>query len=429
MRSDLPADWQPAFIGDLINQGRLIVNDGYRAKNSELGEEGLPFARAGNLRDGFHLGDADHLATENIARAGTKISMPEDVVFTSKGTVGRFAFVRSDTPTFVYSPQLCFWRVVDRITLDPRFLFMWMYGPECVRQFTALKGQTDMADYISLRDQHTIRVLLPPIDEQTRISTILGVLDDKIDSNRRLAARQDRLCMALFEHISHDDPVPGVLGDYVELIPGRSYATKDLDAPDETTGLLTLKVVEGGGGFTPAGIRPYSGRFKLAQIANPGDIIVAHTDLTQRATVLGSPAIVRPVSGFDKFVASMHVPIVRPRDQRISTTFLYYLLRSPRFHEYAYSRSHGTTVMMLSKHAIAKFTTAIPNTAVLARFDVSAGPSLRQVNCLHVESETLTRLREDLLPRLISGQIRVPDTLDPEEVIGPAAEEFMAATR
>lgn len=40
------------------------------------------------------------------------------------------------------------------------------------------------------------------------------------------------------------------------------------------------------------------------------------------------------------------------------------------------------------------------------------------------ESRTLTALRDTLLPKLISGEIRVPDTTDPEEVIGPAAEQL-----
>jgi type I restriction enzyme S subunit len=62
--------------------------------------------------------------------AGSKVSEAGDVVFTSKGTVGRFAFVRDDTPRFVYSPQLCFWRSLDRQVIEPRFLYYWMFGRE-----------------------------------------------------------------------------------------------------------------------------------------------------------------------------------------------------------------------------------------------------------------------------------------------------------
>ena len=217
MKCELPPNWQPTLVGDLIEAGHLIVNDGYRAKNSELGEEGIPFARAGNIRDGFHLNGVDHLATENIARAGAKISMPEDVVFTSKGTVGRFAFVRRDTPRFVYSPQLCFWRVTDRATLNPRFLFLWMHGPECARQFDALKGQTDMADYISLRDQRKVRVSLPPVAQQERISSVLGALDDKIDSNALMSKTLIAIGAALVERSQRLASIPVLVGDVAQF--------------------------------------------------------------------------------------------------------------------------------------------------------------------------------------------------------------------
>ena len=124
MRTRL-ATWDNAR---LIENGFLEIGDGYRAKNSELGPIGLPFARAGNIDNGFHFEDADLLDEKNINRAGSKISRAGDVVFTSKGTVGRFAFVTSETPKFVYSPQLCYWRIKNSSIIDPRYLFYGCMG-------------------------------------------------------------------------------------------------------------------------------------------------------------------------------------------------------------------------------------------------------------------------------------------------------------
>src|ERR1019366_10229674 len=90
-------------VSELIAAGQLVVGDGYRAKNDELSTDGIPFARAGNINKGFQFSDADHFPEANLNRVGNKISQPGDVVFTSKGTVGRFAFVRPETPRFVYS--------------------------------------------------------------------------------------------------------------------------------------------------------------------------------------------------------------------------------------------------------------------------------------------------------------------------------------
>src|SRR5581483_12197263 len=75
-------------IADLIDQGILEIGDGYRAKNDELEDTGLPFARAGNINNGFNFEKADHFPLKHLQRVGSKISLPGDVVFTSKGTVG-----------------------------------------------------------------------------------------------------------------------------------------------------------------------------------------------------------------------------------------------------------------------------------------------------------------------------------------------------
>ena len=108
--------WTPHSTGDLIAEGSLSIGDGYRAKNSELSTSGLPFARAGNIDDGFQFDEADRFPEQALAKVGDKVSQPSDVVFTSKGTVGRLAFVRETTPRFVYAPQLCFWRSLERFS-------------------------------------------------------------------------------------------------------------------------------------------------------------------------------------------------------------------------------------------------------------------------------------------------------------------------
>lgn len=99
----MTGDFEQHEVEVLLSEGALLINDGYRAKNSELSNTGIPFARAGNIDGGFHFEDADRVPAHTLANVGLKRSLPGDVVFTSKGTVGRFAFVRDSTPEFVYS--------------------------------------------------------------------------------------------------------------------------------------------------------------------------------------------------------------------------------------------------------------------------------------------------------------------------------------
>jgi len=180
----------------LISQGVLQIGDGYRAKNEELGDEGLPFIRASNLNNGFDTESAERLRPESVAKAGPKLGKVGDVAFTSKGTIGRFARVGEGTDPFVYSPQVCYWRSLDPQTLQPIVLYCWMNTADFKRQIDAVAGQTDMAPYVSLQDQRRFKV--PRFsDSQHEIALCLAPLVAKQSLNtvesRSLVTLRDAL--------------------------------------------------------------------------------------------------------------------------------------------------------------------------------------------------------------------------------------------
>lgn len=181
---------------ELIAEGALEIGDGYRAKNDELGQPGLPFIRAGNLDAGFDVENADHVRDESVAKAGGKVSRAGDVAFTSKGTIGRFARVTQLTPRFVYSPQVCYWRSRDESRLHPAVLYCWMQSDELKQQIDAVAGQTDMAPYVSLRDQREMLVPLFPESQHAlgiRIATYLDRQAAGLAEIKTLAELRDTL--------------------------------------------------------------------------------------------------------------------------------------------------------------------------------------------------------------------------------------------
>ncbi|GMV19347.1 MAG: hypothetical protein AMXMBFR56_75710 [Polyangiaceae bacterium] len=173
------------LVSDLTADGVLQVGDGYRAKNDEMASEGLPFARAGNIDNGFDFAGADLLGSPGVSKAGDKVSRTCDVVFTSKGTVGRFAFVDPAMQAFVYSPQLCFWRSTDHAALSPFVLRQWMASRWFLDQVDRVKGQTDMAEYVSLRDQRAMRFPLATPESQVAIGAQLAELQRLVWKNER----------------------------------------------------------------------------------------------------------------------------------------------------------------------------------------------------------------------------------------------------
>ena len=434
--------WRRRDVGELIRDGSLTVGDGYRAKNSELAGSGLPFARAGNVADGFRFSDADRFPEDRLHRAGDKTSRPGDVVFTSKGTVGRFAFVRRDTEHFVYSPQLCFWRSLDREVIDPYFLYCWVRGPEFFGQFRGVAGQTDMAEYVSLTDQRRMFITLPPVAEQRTIAHILGTLDDKIELNRRMNATLEAIARALFRSWFVDfDPVrakmdgrdtglpkeiadlfpdrlvdselgeipdgwvPSRLDSVAAITKGRSYRRRELVASD--TALVTLKSFARGGGYRPDGLKPFRGVYKSEQVVQPGEVVVACTDVTQAAEVVGRSAIVGETPSFRTLVASLDILIVRPKSPAPGRVFIYYVTGTDDFVAHALARTTGTTVLHLSKDAVASFRFALPPTPLMERFAHGADVLRARIQTNSSAVGLLAGLRDNLLPKLVSGEVRV----------------------
>lgn len=194
------ADWiashelQERLVQELIDERTLLIGDGYRAKNSEMASDGLPFARAGNLKaDGLDLQGSELLSARGVAAAGHKIGKVGDVAFTSKGTVGRITRVSTRTGTFVYSPQICFWRTTSTERLNPNVLYRWMSSHAFTRQVAAVSTQTDMAPYVSLRDQRRMIVALPAPSAQQEIAKQLEAIDHMIAANASQSRTLGRL--------------------------------------------------------------------------------------------------------------------------------------------------------------------------------------------------------------------------------------------
>src|SRR5947207_3007534 len=83
--------------------------------------------------------------------------------------------------------------------LDPRFLYFYMRSQQFSRQLDAVKGETDMADYVSLTAQRRLQVPMPPLVLQLAIASVLGALDDKIHLNRRLNETLEAMARAIFK--------------------------------------------------------------------------------------------------------------------------------------------------------------------------------------------------------------------------------------
>ena len=394
-------------FADLMGQGILEIGDGYRAKLEELGGDGPFFLRAGLLIDqGFEWASAERFHSDFFPKMRSKLGQPGDTMVTTKGnSVGRTAYVPPGTPEFVYSPHLSYWRSADSSRLSSGFLRYWSKSPEFSLQLKSMAYGTDMAPYLSLADQRRLRISLPSISIQEAIAEILGSLDDKIAINGRISSNSRNLAVAVGQKMFYECQGDDVhLRDYAEIVKGTSY--RSVDIVEGADGLVSLKCVGRDGEFNSDGIKPYRGECKPAQIIEEGDIVVAQTDLTQKAEVIGRPVRASNLIGFRRLVASLDLIIVRPRNP-LSREMLFALLSTERFHDHAFAYCNGTTVLHLGARALPEYGFVMPGPDGIANATEVMRPLLDKSDQARREIQILTDLRDALLPKLISGDIQV----------------------
>lgn len=251
-------------------------------------------------------------------------------------------------------------------------------------------------------------IILPPISEQQTIASILSSLDDKIDllhrQNKTLEAMAETLFRQWFvEEVEEKDLVS--LDSLVETINGVSYKSSELN-PSKVA-MVSLKSFDRNGGFRIDGFKEFTGKFKDKQLVKEGDLIVAHTDITQDAEVIGNPALVIGDSRYDSFVISMDMVKVVPKVDWVSVEFLYFLMKTKEFKGHCEGHSNGSTVLHLSKQAIPSFEFYNPDINQIIVFTEYAKKLIQKKFKNHKQIHSLTQLRNSLLPKLMSGEVKV----------------------
>lgn len=261
------------------------------------------------------------------------------------------------------------------------------------------------------RDEvYDIDISLPSLKIQAEIADILSSLDDKIDLLHRQNKTLEQLAETLFRQWFLTDQKSNELTElenYVEIINGVSYKSSELN-PSETA-MVSLKSFDRNGGFRIDGFKEFTGKYKPQQVVNEGDLIVAHTDITQDAEVIGNPAIVIGNSKYSTMVISMDMVKVVPKIDWMSIEFLYYLMRTREFKGHCEGNSNGSTVLHLSKRAIPTFEFQKPNKEKVVEFTSQTKELNSKYFNNYRQIKNLTQLRDNLLPKLMSGEVMVDD--------------------
>ncbi len=255
---------------------------------------------------------------------------------------------------------------------------------------------------------NNIHVKVPSHEDQNKIADILGKIDEKIELNRRMNETLEKLGQALFKHYFIDNPEaknwPNErLGEFLKVERGLSYKGKYLSEKSSDIPMINLGSIDLQGEYSPGHIKYYNGDYKDRNVVQPGDLVLANTDMTQDRVILGSIIIVPDIAS--KILYSHHISALK--ELKLPKNFVYYLLKRPVFRSRAQGFATGTTVLALPESSITTLPFNKPPKDILAEFEEIALGIMKYKDILRKENYNLNVLRDTLLPRLISGKIKV----------------------
>jgi type I restriction enzyme S subunit len=271
---------------------------------------------------------------------------------------------------------------------------------------------------------------LPPLPEQKAIAHILGTLDDKIELNRRMNKTSEEMARAIFKSWFVDFEFPnekgkpykssggemidselgkipkgwraGCLSDVVGFLAGYAFKSKDWiesGVPVVKIGSVKPGVVDlGEVSFVSEAVAEEASQFRL----KTGDLLIGMTGY------VGEVGLVPPTENPPLLNQRVGKFILEESGTRF-LAFIYCLTRTPEFKVDVEARSHGTAQANVSAEGILSVPVVVPPQTVRDSFNILCQSLLERILNNLGESSTLAALRDTLLPKLLSGEIRVKD--------------------
>ena len=263
-------------------------------------------------------------------------------------------------------------------------------------------------------------VPVPPLEEQIKIAKILNSIDEKIEINKKInnnLFEQIKVISTawLSDYMPFGATIPEnwseiSLAEIADFFTGYSY--KGAELSDSEIAMATIKNFDRKGGFKLDGykeIKP-SSKLKDTQFVELFDTLVAHTDLTQNAEVIGNAELVMSQSTYKEIIFSMDLVKVIPKNGKISKFLIAAILQDKKFKAHCLGYVNGTTVLHLSKKALAEYKIFLPNdTSVLKPLDDIITNLYIKIAENISENNHLEKIKNSLLPKLMSGEIDVSE--------------------
>ena len=276
----------------------------------------------------------------------------------------------------------------------------------------------DLSEYITGSTQpklnqenmNKIQVKLPKYDIQKKISKVLSNIDRKIELNNKINNNLYEFNNKLFEekilnNAEKDDWEEYLLSDISKMINGYSYKGNEL-VEKSNIGMATIKNFERTGGFKLDGFKDIvPQKCKSDHYVKLFEILVACTDLTQNADIIGNAIMLLNNANYDEIIMSMDLVKLIPITDIVNNYMLYAIVNSKDFKNFALRYKSGTTVLHLNKNCFKEYTIKLPNYNTIKDLSKVFEGNYKKISQIIDENRKLEQLRDTLLPKLMNGEI------------------------
>lgn len=436
--SDLPSGWMFDRLDKLAVPNPEQINLGY--PHSEI-----EYLDIGNVTAGAIGKPAVLPLAEAPSRAKRIVRKNDTIVSTVRPGNRAYAFLREPPGNLIVSTGFVVLRARSGAA-DPRFLYYLATSNPIISYLASIAEEKTAYPSVNPEDIIECIIPIPPLPEQRAIAHILGTLDDKIELNRRMNETLEAIAHAIFKSWFVDfDPVrakmdgrwkkgqglPGLPAHLYDLFPERLVDSELGEIPEgwRVCALTEVVAVNPPRSLRKNEIAPYldmanmptSGHIPYEIVDRPfssGTRFINGDTLFARIT----PCLENGKTAFVDFLkdgqigwGSTEFIVIRPKPP-LPAEFGYCLARDPEFREFAIQSMTGTSGRQrVPPEALSHYKLVNPPEVLAREFGKIVQPIFSRGSQTHRESRTLTALRDTLLPKLISGKLRVKDA---EKIVG-----------
>ena len=384
---------QTVLIGDICTK---VTSGGTPStKHDEYYGGDIPWLRTQEVNFGNIYSTEKTITEAGLKNSSAKLIPENSVIIAMYGaTAGKSAINKIPLTT----NQACCNLIVNHQKADYRYVYYYLSS----NYENLLKSATGAAQQnLGAKQISAMSIELPDLETQKKIADILGTIDEKIELNRRMNETLEQMGQALFRHYFIDNPEAetwkeGTIADLGEVVTGKtpSKANPDYYGSD----VMFLKVPDMHGNSIIIDTED-----KLSMLGADSQ---SKKYIPKWSTCVSCIATVGVISLVgDSLQTNQQINSIIPKNKGYAL-FNYYLMKS-KSETLKTMASGGSATPNLNKGHFESIKVKLPPAELLEKFQSEAEGLLGMVYENTRQTQTLTSLRDTLLPRLISGRIKI----------------------